>query len=152
VLVLVDPKDARAIRNKDNILGMYDLMINKRKPEEAAARLWRLLTSSTIRSLRMAQTPRKVLRPNHQGAHTRRVDVQKIVAVGDYVWSHMNSSICSMTIRKTPGSPAFDIFRMDADGKAIEQLGRLAGRRHLQRAPPIGLARMYPLQNSNGMF
>ena len=35
MLVLVDPNDARAVRNKDTILAMYDLLINNKKSMEA---------------------------------------------------------------------------------------------------------------------
>ena len=38
MLVLVDPKDSRAVRNKDNVLGLYDLMINEKKSEEGTAK------------------------------------------------------------------------------------------------------------------
>ena len=37
MIELVDPNDARAIRNKDNILSLYDLMINKKEAEQAVA-------------------------------------------------------------------------------------------------------------------
>ena len=39
MIVLVDPNDKRAVRNKDNVLALYDLMINKKKSEEATAKL-----------------------------------------------------------------------------------------------------------------
>jgi hypothetical protein len=38
VIELVDPNDARAVRNKDNILALYDLMINKKEAEHAVAK------------------------------------------------------------------------------------------------------------------
>jgi hypothetical protein len=38
IIVLVDPNDTRAVRNKDNVRSLYDLMINQKKSEEAAAR------------------------------------------------------------------------------------------------------------------
>src|ERR1700730_12140083 len=31
MIVLVDTNDGRAVRNKDNVLALYDLMINKKK-------------------------------------------------------------------------------------------------------------------------
>jgi hypothetical protein len=31
VIVLVDPNDSRAVRNKDNVLALYNLMINQKK-------------------------------------------------------------------------------------------------------------------------
>jgi predicted SnoaL-like aldol condensation-catalyzing enzyme len=38
MIVLGDSNDRRAVRNKDNILAFYDLMINKKKAEEAVAK------------------------------------------------------------------------------------------------------------------
>jgi hypothetical protein len=35
MITLVDPNDSRAMRNKDNALALYDLMINRKKSEEA---------------------------------------------------------------------------------------------------------------------
>jgi predicted SnoaL-like aldol condensation-catalyzing enzyme len=40
VIELVDPNDARAVRNKDNILALYDLMINKKEAEQAVAQFF----------------------------------------------------------------------------------------------------------------
>jgi predicted SnoaL-like aldol condensation-catalyzing enzyme len=37
MIVLVDSSDGRAVRNKDNVLVLYDLMINQKKSEEATA-------------------------------------------------------------------------------------------------------------------
>jgi predicted SnoaL-like aldol condensation-catalyzing enzyme len=38
MIVLVDPNDRRAVRNKDDILALYDLMINQKKSEEGTAK------------------------------------------------------------------------------------------------------------------
>jgi len=40
VIELVDPNDARAVGNKDNILALYDLMINKKEAEQAVAKFF----------------------------------------------------------------------------------------------------------------
>jgi hypothetical protein len=37
MIVLVHSSDGRAVRNKDNVLALYDLMINQKKSEEATA-------------------------------------------------------------------------------------------------------------------
>jgi hypothetical protein len=31
MITLVDPNDSRAVRNKNNVLAIYDLMINRKK-------------------------------------------------------------------------------------------------------------------------
>ncbi len=38
MIVLVDPNDSRAVRNKDNVLALYKLMINQKESEEATAK------------------------------------------------------------------------------------------------------------------
>lgn len=38
MIVNIDPHDAHAVRNKDNVLALYELMINQKKPEEAVAK------------------------------------------------------------------------------------------------------------------
>ncbi len=38
MIVLVDPNDSRAVRNKDNVLALYELMINQKKSEEGTAK------------------------------------------------------------------------------------------------------------------
>ena len=40
MIELVNPKDARAVRNKNNILALYDLMINKKDAEQAVAKFF----------------------------------------------------------------------------------------------------------------
>ena len=40
MIELVDPNDARAVRNRDNILALYDLMINKKEVEQAVAKFF----------------------------------------------------------------------------------------------------------------
>ena len=152
MLVLVDPKDARAIRNKDNILGMYDLMINKRKPEEAAARFMapayiqhNPLIADGADSL--GKFFGQIIKERTRG----RVDVQKIVAVGDYVWSHMNFLNLFNDDPQDTGIAGVDIFRMDAHGKAIEHWDVLQ-----VVGTPKSAANWFgpnvPAANSNGMF
>src|SRR6201989_2284574 len=37
VIELVDANDSRAVRNKNNVLGFYDLVINKKRAEESVS-------------------------------------------------------------------------------------------------------------------
>jgi predicted SnoaL-like aldol condensation-catalyzing enzyme len=90
MLVLVDRNDARAVRNKDTILAMYDLLINSKKSMEAAAKF--------LGDVYVQHNP---LLENDLGASRffekvtaerarARVVVHKIIAMGDYVWTHVN--------------------------------------------------------------
>jgi predicted SnoaL-like aldol condensation-catalyzing enzyme len=38
MIVLVEPSDSRAVRNKENVLALYEMMINQKKSEEATAK------------------------------------------------------------------------------------------------------------------
>ena len=38
MLTIVNSADTRSVRNKDNMLALYELMINQQKPAEAAAK------------------------------------------------------------------------------------------------------------------
>jgi predicted SnoaL-like aldol condensation-catalyzing enzyme len=152
MLILVDPNDASAVRNKDNILGMYDLMINKKRPEEAAAKFVapRYIQHNPL----IENGPDALARFFGQivKARTRpRVEVHKVVAVGDYVWSHVNFLNLFNDDPQDTGVAGVDIFKMDADGKAIEHWDvlQIVG-------TPTSAANWYaasiPAANSNGMF
>ncbi|UWU81275.1 nuclear transport factor 2 family protein [Bradyrhizobium huanghuaihaiense] len=152
MLVLIDPKDARAIRNKDNILGMYDLMINQGKPEEAAARF---MAPAYVQHNPLipdgADSLGKFFGQVINGRTRARVDVHKIIAVGDYVWSHVNFRNLFNDDPQDTGIAGVDIFKMDSDGKAIEHWDALQ-----VVGTPESAANWYapnvPAANPNGMF
>src|SRR5439155_19777907 len=91
MIVLVDPNDSRAVRNKDNVLALYKLMINQKKSEEATAKF---VSPAYIQhnplipdgSVALGQFFGKVTRERARA----RVVVHRIIAVGDYVWAHVN--------------------------------------------------------------
>ncbi|CCE10583.1 hypothetical protein BRAS3843_520099 [Bradyrhizobium sp. STM 3843] len=152
MLVIVDLKDDRAIRNKDNILGMYDLMINKGKPEEGAARF---MAPAYIQHNPLipdgADSLGKFFAQIINERMRARVDVHKIIAVGDYVWSHVNFRNLFNDDPQDTGIAGVDMFRMDADGKAIEHWDVLQ-----VVGTPKSAANWYapnvPAANPNGMF
>src|SRR3984957_12264750 len=91
MIVIVDPKDGRAVRNKDNVPALYEMMINQKKPEEG--------TSKFVSPGYVQHNP---LIPDGSEALGRffgeitserapaRVVVHRIIAVGEYVWTHVN--------------------------------------------------------------
>jgi len=121
VIVLVDPKDARAVRNKNNILAIYDLMINKKNPEEAVARF---LEPQYIQhnplvpdgAAGLAGFFGKMAKERAQ----LRVVVHRIIAIDDYVWAHVNFINLFNDNPQDRGIAGVDIYKMDSDGKAIE--------------------------------
>jgi predicted SnoaL-like aldol condensation-catalyzing enzyme len=88
VIELVDPNDVRAVRNKDNILALYDLMINKKEAEQAVATFFAptyiqhnpLVPDGAAELARFFDTMAK------DRAHLRIV-IHQIVAIDDYVWA-----------------------------------------------------------------
>ena len=121
MLVLVNPEDARAVRNKNNVLALYDLMINQKKSEEA--------TAAFLRHDYIQHNPLiadgSVALGNYFGQVTRsheraRVVVHRIIAVGDYVFAHVNFLNLLSDDPADTGIAGVDIYRFDADGKAAE--------------------------------
>src|SRR5258707_13466770 len=142
MLVLVDPKDSRAVRNKDNVLALYDLMINQKKSEEGTAKFLRLdyIQHNPLipdGAVALGQYFGQVTRE-----HTRaRVVVHRIIAVGDYVFAHVNFLNLLTDDPTDTGIAGVDIYRFDNDGKAVEHWDtlKLVGNptNSAPRIPPI---------------
>ena len=49
MIEIIDVNDSRAVRNKNNVLALYDLMINTKKSEKARPNSSAPHTSSTTR-------------------------------------------------------------------------------------------------------
>jgi predicted SnoaL-like aldol condensation-catalyzing enzyme len=151
MLELLDPNDVRAVRNKDAVLEFYDLLINSKRPMEVGERL--------LGSLYIQHNP---LLGNDLGASlffekvtadhvAARVVVHKIIAIGDYVWAHVNFLNMTTDDPNDTGVAGVDIFRFDADGKAIEHWDVLQLVGTPDNAVPW-LAPNLPVANTNGMF
>jgi predicted SnoaL-like aldol condensation-catalyzing enzyme len=152
MITLVGPNDNRAIRNKDNVLAWYDLMINRKKPEEAAAKFVNLAYVQhnpliADGSDALGKYFGQVIR---QRANARVV-VHRIIAVGDYVWSHANFLNLFNDDPQDTGVAGVDIFRMDAEGKAIEHWDVLQLVGDPKNSAPW-VAPNIPRANPNGMF
>jgi predicted SnoaL-like aldol condensation-catalyzing enzyme len=152
MIVLVDPNDSRAVRNKDNVLALYDLMINQKKSEAA--------TANFVKPAYIQHNPLiadgSVALGKYFGQVTRqrakaRVVVHRIIAVGDYVWAHVNFLNLFNDDPEDTGVAGVDIYRMDADGKAIEHWDALQLVGDPKNAAPW-VAPNVPRANPNGMF
>jgi predicted SnoaL-like aldol condensation-catalyzing enzyme len=152
MIELVDTNDSRAVRNKDNILGFYDLVINKKKSEESVARF--------VSPAYVQHNPLIADGPDALGTFfgqiTReralaRVVVHRIIAVGDYVWAHVNFLNLFNDDPLDTGIAGVDIYRMDADGKAIAHWDTLQLVGDPKNSAPW-LAPNVPRANPNGMF
>src|SRR5262249_15212140 len=121
MIVLVDPSDSRAVRNKDLVLALYELMVNQKKSEEAAGRF---VSPAYIQHNPLIADGSDAL-GKYFGRVTRervnaRVVVHRIIAVGDYVWAHVNFLNLFNDDPEDLGVAGVDIYKMDAEGKAVE--------------------------------
>src|SRR5215813_1282179 len=152
MIVLVDSNDASAVRNKANLLALYEPMINQKKSEEATAKF--VSPAYIQHNPLIADGPGalgkffgKITRERAQA----RVVVHKIIAVGDYVWAHVNFLNLFNDDPEDTGIAGVDIYRMDADGKAVEHWDTLQLVGDPKNAAPW-LAPNVPRANSNAMF
>jgi predicted SnoaL-like aldol condensation-catalyzing enzyme len=152
MITLVDPNDSRAMRNKDNVLTLYDLMINGKKSEEGTAKF---ISATYVQHNPLIADGSDAL-GKYFGQVTRqrakaRVIVHRIIAVGDYVWAHINFLNLFNDDPNDTGVAGVDIYRMDADGKAIEHWDVLQLVGDPKNSAPW-VAPNVPRANPNGMF
>ena len=152
MIELADPNDSRAIRNKNNVLRFYDLVINQKKSEESISTF---MTPGYIQHNPLipdgAEALGKFFGQITKERAQARVVVDKIIAVGDYVFAHVNFPNLFNDDPDDTGIAGVDIYKMDSDGRALE---------HWDTLQPIGdpknsapwLAPNIPRANPHGMF
>ena len=152
MIEIIDANDSRAVRNKNNVLALYDLMINKNKSEEATAKFVSpayiqhnplIADGSVALGKFFAQITRERARA--------RVVVHRIIAVGDYAWAHVSFLNLLNDDPNDTGIAGVDIYKMDADGKAIEHWDTLQLVGDPKNSAPL-IAPNVPRANANGMF
>ena len=148
----VDTADSRAVRNKDNVLALYELMITQKRSEEATATF---VSPSYVQhnpiipdgSVALGEFFGKVTKERVRA----RIVVHRIIEAGDYVWAHVNFLNLFTDDPNDTGIAGVDIYRMNAEGKAVEHWDtlQLVGTRQ-DSAPLVGpnISRA----NANGMF
>jgi predicted SnoaL-like aldol condensation-catalyzing enzyme len=152
MIELLDANDSRAIRNKNNVLELYELMINTKRSEEGTAtyvRPWYVQHNPLIAdgSVALGQFFGKITRERAKA----RVVVHKIIAVGDYVWAHVNFLNFFNDDPGDTGIAGVDIYKMDAEGKAIEHWDTLQFVGDQKNSAPL-LGPNIPRANPHGMF
>jgi len=120
-VVLVNSRDQHAVRNVNNVLALYQMMINENKAEEGTATF---LVSGYVQHNPLIADGSAALgkyfagvKKAHPSAH---VVVHRIIAVGDYVFAHVNFVNLLTDDPNDPGIAGVDIYKMNAEGKAIE--------------------------------
>src|SRR6266545_6961343 len=152
MIELIDVNDSRAVRNKDNVLRLYDLMINQKKSPEAATQF--VSPAYIQHNPLIADGPDALGKFFGQVTKERaraRVVVHRIIAVGDYVWAHVNFLNLFNDDPQDTGIAGVDIYKMDADGKAIEHWDTLQFVGNPNNSAPW-FAPNVPRANPNGMF
>jgi predicted SnoaL-like aldol condensation-catalyzing enzyme len=152
MIEIIDVNDSRAVRNKNNVLALYDLMINKKKSEEATAKF---VSPAYIQhnpliadgAVALGKFFGQVTRERAQA----RVVVHRIIAAGDYVWAHVNFLNLFSDDPNDTGIAGVDIYKLDADGKAIEHWDTLQLVGDPKNSAPL-IAPNIPRANPNGMF
>ena len=148
----VDTADSRAVRNKNNVLALYDLMINQKRSEEATAKF---VSPAYIQhnpliadgSVALGKFFGQVTRERARA----RVVVHRIIAAGDYVWAHVNFLNLFNDDPDDTGIAGVDIWKLDADGKAIEHWDTLQLVGDPKNSAPW-VAPNVPRANPNKMF
>lgn len=118
VIEIVDPNDAPAVRNKKNVLALYDAMINKKNSEEAVRKF--LVPNYIQHNPLVPDSAAGLFGKMTKDRANLRVVVHRIIAVGDYVWAHVNFINLFNDDPQDRGIAGVDIYRMNSEGKAIE--------------------------------
>ena len=151
-LVLVDAGDKHAVRNVNNVLTLYQMMINENRAEEGTAKLLApgyiqhnplIADGSAALGKYFAQ-----VKSTHPSVH---VVVHKIIAVGDYVFAHVNFVNLLTDDPNDTGVAGVDIYKMNAEGKAVEHWDTLQVVGDPKNSAPL-IAPNIPRANANGMF
>ena len=151
-IVLVNPGDQDAARNIDHVLLLYQMMINENKAEAGTAKL---LTPDYVQHNPLIADGSESLgkyfadvKAAHPGAH---VVVHRIIAVDDYVVAHVNFVNLLTDDPNDPGVAGVDIYKMNADGRAVEHWDVLQLVGNPDNSAPW-VAPNIPRANTNGMF
>jgi predicted SnoaL-like aldol condensation-catalyzing enzyme len=151
-LVLVDPRDRNAARNINNVLTLYQMMINENKAVEGTAKF--LMPGYIQHNPLIADGSAALgryfagVKAAHPGAH---VVVHRIIAVGDYVFAHVNFVNLLTDDPNDSGVAGVDIYKMNAEGKAVEHWDALELVGNPKNSAPW-VGPNIPRANPNGMF
>jgi predicted SnoaL-like aldol condensation-catalyzing enzyme len=152
MLKLVDTSDIQAVRNLNNIIELHEVMINQRRPADAVAQF---LDPGYIQHDPLLSTGSEGLSSFFDNVLKDRPLARwvghRIIAVDDYVWVHSNFLNLFNDDPDDTGIAGADIFKMNADGKAIEHWEVLQIVGTPENAAPW-FAPDLPAANKNGLF
>jgi predicted SnoaL-like aldol condensation-catalyzing enzyme len=151
MIEIVDTSDLKSMRNLRMIQDHYNLMINHRKAQEGT----RNFDPNYVQHNPLMADGRVALaeffgKVTHDRASSRIV-VHRMIAAGDYVWAHANFLNFFSDDPNDTGIAGVDIFKMNAEGKAIEHWDALQWTGSPANSAPM-IGPNIQRANSNGMF
>lgn len=152
MIELVDLNDSNAVRNKDNVLRFYDLVINQKKSEES---IGSFMAPDYVQHNPLipdgAESLGKFFGQITKERSNARVVVHRIIAVEDYVFAHVNFLNLFNDDPNDTGIAGVDIYKMDAYGLAVEHWDTLQLVGTPENSAPW-LAPNVRRANAHGMF
>jgi|SRR6185312_575443 len=140
--VVVNENDTEGKRNIAALLGLYDEMINGKKPLEATRKY---LVADYIQHNPLLPTGGDgtglAFQERLKNFPNMQVKVHRIFAIKDYVWAHVNFINIYSNDENDLGIAGVDIFKFNSEGKITEHWDVL------QPVVPPAKA-----SNENGMF
>jgi predicted SnoaL-like aldol condensation-catalyzing enzyme len=144
--------DSRAVQNKDNVLSFYELVINQKKSTES---INKFMSPDYIQHNPLipdgADALGKFFGQITKDRTKARAVVHRIIAVGDYVFAHVNFLNLFNDDPQDTGIAGVDIYKMGDDGRAIEHWDTLQMVGDPKNSAPL-IAPNIPRANANGMF
>jgi predicted SnoaL-like aldol condensation-catalyzing enzyme len=122
LIEILEPTDTQAVRNKETVLAFYK-SIEQKRPAEATANYVCSGSGYVQHNPLIANGGEALGKFFGDIASQRknaRVVVHRIMAMGDWVWAHVNFLNLFNDDPNDTGIAGVDIWLMDSEGKAIE--------------------------------
>ena len=150
--IFADTTDKDIVRNINNVLGLYEMMINQK---DAIAATEKYLTEDYIQHSPAIPDGGEALGERFDQIARQqddfRVVVHRVIAYDNYVWMHVNFLNIISDDPDDAGVAGVDIFRMGDDGTPLEHWDALQKVGSPEDAAPW-MAPGIPAGNDNGMF
>lgn len=153
MIEVVDLDDPRAVRNKNNLLACYEMIINQKRAMEGARKY---VTDDYVQHNPLVGDGTTGLGEWFENLHRERknarVVVHKVVAIGDYLFAHVQFLNFLNDDLDDAGIACVDMWKVREDGMMAEHwdVMQVIGDPKTNAAP--WLAPGLTAKHSNGMF
>lgn len=121
MLVLADLENEKIVRNINNVLGLYEMMINQKQPIEATSKY---LNPNYIQHNPIVPDGAEGLglafKQFTEQQEKLKVVVHRVIAFDNYVWAHVQFFNLLSNDENDTGIACVDIYKIDEEGKALE--------------------------------